>query len=185
MVVLHALSEYLINKPPPEDLSLDVDLRLTGRKEIRYHFNPRTAYAARSSRVRTQSVNYGRPLGPIISTILNNTFSFHSCLLTLIWKWRLEGMDRESWRYSHTLTLAMMWWLLFLKMAPGLFWLQVVTHYNQLHEVDEKAACKHFELSVAIEESSGKDLNHVEMEDVLDLINALLSLWNTFTCNLN
>lgn len=51
MVVLHALSEYLIKKPPPEDLSLDVDVRIQGRKEIRYHFDPRTAYAARSSRV--------------------------------------------------------------------------------------------------------------------------------------
>lgn len=52
MVVLHALSEYLIRKPPANDLSLDVDVRITGRREIRYHFNPRTAYAARSSRVR-------------------------------------------------------------------------------------------------------------------------------------
>lgn len=51
MVVLHALSEYLISKPPPEDLSLDVDLRIRGRKEIRFHFDPSTAYAARSSRV--------------------------------------------------------------------------------------------------------------------------------------
>lgn len=51
MVVLHALSEYLIKKPPPEDLSLNVDVRIRGRKEIRYHFDPLTAYAARSSRV--------------------------------------------------------------------------------------------------------------------------------------
>lgn len=51
MVVLHALSEYLIKKPPPEDLRLDVDVRIRGRKEIRYHFDPSTAYAARSSRV--------------------------------------------------------------------------------------------------------------------------------------
>ncbi|KAM6940226.1 complement C3-like [Xenentodon cancila] len=50
MVVLQALSEYMINQPPPADLSLDVDIRLTGRKELRYHFNPDTAYAARSSR---------------------------------------------------------------------------------------------------------------------------------------
>lgn len=52
MVVLQALSEYLINKPPPDDLSLDVDVKITGRKEILYHFNPMTAYAARSTRVR-------------------------------------------------------------------------------------------------------------------------------------
>lgn len=51
MVVLHALSEYLIMKPPPKDLSLDVDVRIRGRKEIRYHFDPSSAYAARSSRV--------------------------------------------------------------------------------------------------------------------------------------
>lgn len=51
MVVLQALSEYMINQPPPADLSLNVDIRLTGRKEIRYHFNPNTAYAARSSKV--------------------------------------------------------------------------------------------------------------------------------------
>lgn len=52
MVVLQALSEYLIHKPPPSHVSLDVDLRITGRTDIRYHFNPKTAYAARSSRVR-------------------------------------------------------------------------------------------------------------------------------------
>lgn len=52
MVVLQALSEYLANKPPPPDLTLDVDVKLSGRKDIRYHFNPSTAYAARSSRVR-------------------------------------------------------------------------------------------------------------------------------------
>lgn len=51
MVVLQALSEYMISEPPPADLSLNVDLRMTGRKEIRYHFNPDTAYAARSSKV--------------------------------------------------------------------------------------------------------------------------------------
>ncbi|XP_015256364.1 PREDICTED: complement C3-like [Cyprinodon variegatus] len=51
MVVLQALSEYMINQPPPADLSLNVDIRLTGRKEIRYHFNPNTAYAARSSKL--------------------------------------------------------------------------------------------------------------------------------------
>lgn len=52
MVVLQALSEYLIHNPPSNQLSLDVDVRMTGRKEIRYHFNPQTAYVARTSRVR-------------------------------------------------------------------------------------------------------------------------------------
>lgn len=51
MVVLQALSEYLIHNPSNQ-LSLDVDVRMTGRKEIRYHFNPQTAYVARTSRVR-------------------------------------------------------------------------------------------------------------------------------------
>lgn len=55
MVVLHALSEYLINKPPPDDLTLDVDVRITGRKEIRYNFNPQNSYALRTSRVRKES----------------------------------------------------------------------------------------------------------------------------------
>ncbi|XP_029015801.1 complement C3-like [Betta splendens] len=55
MVVLHALSEYLIRRPPPGDLSLDVDVRLTGRKEIRYAFNPTSAYAVRSSRLPANS----------------------------------------------------------------------------------------------------------------------------------
>ncbi|KAK5620662.1 hypothetical protein CRENBAI_020815 [Crenichthys baileyi] len=51
MVVLQALSEYMISQPPPADLSLKVDIRMTGRKEIRYYFNPDTAYAARSSKL--------------------------------------------------------------------------------------------------------------------------------------
>lgn len=55
MVVLQALSEYLIKKPPPTDLSLNVNLHISGRREIRYHFNPETAYVARSSRVRDAS----------------------------------------------------------------------------------------------------------------------------------
>lgn len=36
--------------------------------------------------------------------------------------------------------------------------LQVVTHYNQLHVVEEEKPCKHFELAVTIEESGGKIL---------------------------
>uniref|UniRef100_G3Q8J4 Complement component c3b, tandem duplicate 2 n=1 Tax=Gasterosteus aculeatus aculeatus TaxID=481459 RepID=G3Q8J4_GASAC len=100
MVVLQALSEYLINKPPPGDLSLDVDVRLTGRKEIRYHFNPRTAYAARSSRLPA-------------------------------------NLDLEVEARGN---------------GEGI--LEVVTFYNQLHEVDDKTSCKDFELLVTIEESS-------------------------------
>lgn len=41
----------------------------------------------------------------------------------------------------------------FLSLCP-----QVVTFYNQLHEVDDKTSCKDFELLVTIEESSGKRL---------------------------
>lgn len=51
MVVLQGLSEYLIKKPPPNDLSLQVDLSIQGRRDQRFHFDPRTAYVARSSRV--------------------------------------------------------------------------------------------------------------------------------------
>lgn len=51
MVVLHALSEYMIRRPPGNDLGLNVDVRLAGRSEVRYHFNPTTAYVARTSRV--------------------------------------------------------------------------------------------------------------------------------------
>ncbi|XP_033985886.1 complement C3-like [Trematomus bernacchii] len=100
MVVLQALSEYLIHKPPPADLSLDVDVRLRGRKEIRYHFNPENSYAARSSRLPA-------------------------------------GMDLEVQAQGN---------------GQGI--LEVVTYYNQLHEVDEKMPCKDFELKVNIEESS-------------------------------
>ncbi|XP_043971703.1 complement C3-like isoform X2 [Gambusia affinis] len=102
MVVLQALSEYMISRPPPADLSLNVDLRMTGRKELRYHFNPDTAYAARSSKLPA-------------------------------------GVDMEV-----------------VAQGNGMGILEVVTHYNQLHEVEEKTPCTHFELSVNIEESSEK-----------------------------
>uniref|UniRef100_A0A3B3WZA9 Complement component c3b, tandem duplicate 2 n=1 Tax=Poecilia mexicana TaxID=48701 RepID=A0A3B3WZA9_9TELE len=102
MVVLQALSEYMISRPPPADLSLNVDIRMTGRKEIRYHFNPDNAYAARSSKLPA-------------------------------------GIDMEVVAEGN---------------GQGI--LEVVTHYNQLHEVEEKTPCSHFELSVNIEESSEK-----------------------------
>uniref|UniRef100_A0A672GKE5 Complement component c3b, tandem duplicate 2 n=1 Tax=Salarias fasciatus TaxID=181472 RepID=A0A672GKE5_SALFA len=94
MVVLQALSEYLIQQPPPQDLRLDVDVRIPGRSEIRYHFNP-------------------------------DTLSFN------------QGFEVEA-------------------RGNGEGILEVVTYYNQLHEVDENQPCKDFELGVAIEESSGK-----------------------------
>uniref|UniRef100_A0A3P9LX36 Complement component c3b, tandem duplicate 2 n=1 Tax=Oryzias latipes TaxID=8090 RepID=A0A3P9LX36_ORYLA len=50
MVVLQALSEYMINKPR-EDTNLDVDIKIAGRRDLRYRFNPDTAYAARSSKL--------------------------------------------------------------------------------------------------------------------------------------
>ncbi|XP_033985885.1 cobra venom factor-like [Trematomus bernacchii] len=108
MVVLQALSEYLIHKPPPADLSLDVDVRLRGRKEIRYHFNPENSYAARSSRLPA-------------------------------------GLDLEVEARGS---------------GQGI--LEVVTYYNQLHEVDEKIPCKDFELKVNIEQSSEKPPADVE-----------------------
>uniref|UniRef100_A0A8C6NJW6 Complement component c3b, tandem duplicate 2 n=1 Tax=Nothobranchius furzeri TaxID=105023 RepID=A0A8C6NJW6_NOTFU len=102
MVVLQALSEYMIKRPPPDDLSLNVDLRMTGRKETRYHFNPKTAFAARSSRLPT-------------------------------------GVELEV-----------------VAQGSGQGILEVVTHYNQLHEVAENAPCNDFELSVSLDESSEK-----------------------------
>ncbi|XP_051801045.1 complement C3-like [Acanthochromis polyacanthus] len=108
MVVLQALSEYLIHKPPPDDLSLDVDVRVTGRKEIRYHFNPKTAYAARTSRLPA-------------------------------------NLDLEIEARGN---------------GQGI--LEVVTYYNQLHEVEEKMPCSHFDLNVTIEESSEKPPADVE-----------------------
>lgn len=108
MVVLQALSEYLIKKPPPDDLSLDVDVRITGRKEIRYNFNPKTAYASRSSRLPA-------------------------------------NLDLEVQARGN---------------GQGI--LEVVTYYNQLHEVDERTPCKDFELNVTIEESSEKPPADVE-----------------------
>ncbi|XP_037546482.1 complement C3 [Nematolebias whitei] len=108
MVVLHALSEYMINKPPPDDLSLNVDIRMAGRKENRYYFNPDTAYAARSSRMPANT--------------------------------NLEVVAQGN--------------------GQGI--LEVVTHYNQLHGVEDKAPCKDFELSVDINESSEKPPADVE-----------------------
>ncbi|XP_070684604.1 venom factor-like [Pempheris klunzingeri] len=108
MVVLQALSEYLINRPPANDVTLDVDVRLKGRRDIRYHFDPKTAYAARSSRMPTDL--------------------------------DLEVVARGN--------------------GQGI--LEVVTYYNQLHEVDEKVPCKNFELNVTVEESSEKPPADVE-----------------------
>ncbi|XP_012771234.3 complement C3b.1 [Maylandia zebra] len=107
MVVLQALSEYMI-KRPPDDLSLNVDIRITGRRDIRYHFDPRTAYGARSSKLPA-------------------------------------NLDLEVRAQGN---------------GQGI--LEVVTHYNQLHEVDEKMPCQHFELSVAVEESQEKPPADVE-----------------------
>ncbi|XP_054869922.1 complement C3-like [Amphiprion ocellaris] len=100
-------SEYLIHKPPPDDHSLDVDVRITGHKEIRYHFNPKTAYAARTSRLpanldlEVEARGNGQGI--------------------------LEHRERQP---------------------------RVVTYYNQLHEVEEKMPCKHFDLNVTFEGSS-------------------------------
>uniref|UniRef100_A0A8C2FS32 Complement component c3b, tandem duplicate 2 n=1 Tax=Cyprinus carpio TaxID=7962 RepID=A0A8C2FS32_CYPCA len=51
MVVLQALSEYLVKRPPPQDLNLLVQLSVPGRSDVRWTFNPKMAYMARSSRV--------------------------------------------------------------------------------------------------------------------------------------
>lgn len=67
MVVLQGLSEYLIKKPPPNDLSLQVDLSIQGRSDQRFHFDPRTSYVARSSRVGGMLFSLPLPLSLILS----------------------------------------------------------------------------------------------------------------------
>ncbi|KAJ0051248.1 hypothetical protein NL108_016549, partial [Boleophthalmus pectinirostris] len=103
VVVLQALSEYLIKQPPSQNLDLNVDVRM-GARTIPYHFNPDTSYAARTAR------------------LLNNA--------------DLEVQARGN--------------------GQGI--LEVVTYYNQLHEVEEKTLCVHFELEVTVEESAGQAL---------------------------
>lgn len=101
MVVLQALSEYMVSQPPPENMNLNVEVQM-GARTIPYNFNPDTAYAARSSRLPDN--------------------------VDLVVK--AEGNGQGI--------------------------LEVVTYYNQLHEVEEKTACKDFELQVTIEESTEK-----------------------------
>ncbi|XP_028301630.1 A.superbus venom factor 2-like [Gouania willdenowi] len=108
MVVFQALSEYIIKKPQPKDLGLKVDVRLTGRKEIRYVFNSTTNYAARTSRLPAD-------------------------------------LDLEVEARGN---------------GQGI--IEIVTYYNQLHEVDENQLCTDFELNVAIEESIEKIPEDVE-----------------------
>ncbi|XP_023670396.2 complement C3-like [Paramormyrops kingsleyae] len=50
MVVLQSLSNYLIQKPPPQDLSLNVALSIHGRRDTTWSFTPKTAYQARSTK---------------------------------------------------------------------------------------------------------------------------------------
>ncbi|XP_062845847.1 complement C3-like [Trichomycterus rosablanca] len=51
MVVLQALSEYLMKRPPPSDMNLQVALSVPGRSDMRWAFTPRLAHVARSVRV--------------------------------------------------------------------------------------------------------------------------------------
>ncbi|KAL7831473.1 hypothetical protein SRHO_G00309760 [Serrasalmus rhombeus] len=51
MVVLQALSEYLVKRPPESKLNLHVELRIPGRSDTRWAFTPTLAHVARSSRV--------------------------------------------------------------------------------------------------------------------------------------
>lgn len=206
MVVLQALSEYMIKRPPPDDLSLDVDIRITGRRDVRYHFNPRTAYGARSSKVRDTKRNIKRIwlCGRVYNfklwcfgiledleckNIIIQYFSsslvllLHSCLLTLIWKSELKETDREYLRYEFTercliklirdiklnsRTVPSFGCITFFDWLISLpeIWPKVVTHYNQLHEVDEKMPCQHFELTVAIEESRGNSIYMSQIQQI-------------------
>ncbi|XP_036421057.1 complement C3-like isoform X2 [Colossoma macropomum] len=51
MVVLQALSEYLVKRPPESRLNLLVELQVPGRSDTRWSFTPNLAHVARSSRV--------------------------------------------------------------------------------------------------------------------------------------
>uniref|UniRef100_A0A3B4CQV3 Complement component c3b, tandem duplicate 2 n=1 Tax=Pygocentrus nattereri TaxID=42514 RepID=A0A3B4CQV3_PYGNA len=53
MIVLQALSEYLVKRPPESKLNLHVELRVPGRSDTRWAFTPTLAHVARSSRVVT------------------------------------------------------------------------------------------------------------------------------------
>lgn len=54
--------------------------------------------------------------------------------------------------------------------------LQVVTHYNQMPEVEEQKPCEHFELSVDIEESDCKVTDKMQPNTVLSEIHFRLDL---------
>lgn len=79
MVVLQALSEYLVQKPPPQELSLKVDVRVPGRRDLRYHFDPKTSYDLRSSRVTEMELSV-KPqsktftVADILSKVTSNVF---------------------------------------------------------------------------------------------------------------
>ncbi|XP_037103939.1 complement C3-like isoform X2 [Syngnathus acus] len=115
MVVLQALSEYLMKSRVTRDLTLNVDVKMTGRRDVRYHFDARTAYAAHSSRLPAN-----------LDLTVEATGS-----------------------------------------GQGI--LEVVTYYNQLHEVDQKTPCQNFELSVHLEESSEKPPADVEKSYVMTI----------------
>ncbi|MCJ8747533.1 hypothetical protein PDJAM_G00154640 [Pangasius djambal] len=53
MVVLQALSEYLVKKPPPADMSLNVVLSVPGSSDTHWAFTRQLAHVARSSKVPT------------------------------------------------------------------------------------------------------------------------------------
>lgn len=170
MVVLHALSEYLVKKPPAEDLSLDVDVRIRGRKEIRYFFDPSSAYAARSSRVSERARTSERGLHLLVIARAPCLLVYFIMFIAACWSGSGSGGSGERTGYTRG-TLARtcnskhlqidLKWTSLIKVAfiaSRLLRLQVVTFYNQLHEVEEKKPCEHFELDVSIEESSGNIL---------------------------
>ncbi|CAL8328550.1 unnamed protein product [Merluccius merluccius] len=102
MVVLQALSEYLVLRPPGQDTFLQVDLKVPGRTDMQFRFEPQTDFSA-----------------PTIKAPLDQEFEVEA---------RGNGQ--------------------------GI--LEVAMFYNQLHEVEEKVPCPHFELEVATEVSSEK-----------------------------
>lgn len=51
MVVLQALSEYLVKRPPPSKRTLKVELNVRGRKSIQWIFLPKVAHKLQTAQV--------------------------------------------------------------------------------------------------------------------------------------
>ncbi|CAL8328539.1 unnamed protein product [Merluccius merluccius] len=122
MVVLQALSEYLVLRPPGQDTFLQVDLKVPGRTEMQFRFEPQTDFSA-----------------PTIKAPLYQDFD----------------VEAREYRYSTVIAPLDQEFEVEAR-GNGQGILEVAMFYNQLHEVEEKVPCPHFELEVATEVSSEK-----------------------------